>query len=156
MSIWPYWPVWPFLLALAVVCSFWNWRASAAIAAAIIGVQLIKGLGLPQTQILYFGFYVALGFVTFTLFNKIAGAFLTAIGLVYLFHILGYIPHYPKIIITEFILVVGLFIGVSDGGNGKGILDMHRIPFGSYGLRSDRVTVQPSEMVEAETGKVAD
>ena len=124
MSIWPYWPVWPLLLVACGLASLWNWRAGLAFAAVIMAMQGVKALDLAQPQVIFFALYVTAGLIAWAFLDRIAGFTMAIVGFVYLLHILGVIPHYPKVIIAEALIVFGLIIGAFNGGQSGGLLAM--------------------------------
>lgn len=124
MSIWPYWPVWPLLLIACGVASLWNWRAGLAFAAVIIAMQGVKAVDLAQPQGVYFTLYVLAAVIAYGFLDRIAGYTMAIVGFVYLLHLLGYIPHYPKVIIAEIVIGLGLIIGAFNGGQSGGLRAM--------------------------------
>ena len=121
MTVWPYLPVWPFLLGLCAICALFNWRAALAFALCIGVTKLLKSGNFPVEQIYFLAIYSCIGCLCFFLWDKVAGAFLVFVGMLYVGHVIGWVGHYPKVILAELVLVLGMFVSAYIGPSG-GIL----------------------------------
>lgn len=113
--------VWPFLLGGAAICALWNWRAGVLFAMAIVGVKITQYVAADPSQLFFFSIYSVLGVLAFFLWDKHAGVVLCLVGLIFASHMAGLIEHFPKVILTEIAVILGMLTCAISGPSG-GIL----------------------------------
>lgn len=118
MSIWPFWPVWPFLMGLAGVCAYWNWRAALAFATCVMLVRLLLYLELQYFLFWRMILYSVTAFVVIFFVDRIAGGFFALVSASLAAVMLGIIAHRTHVMASEITLVAGMIVSAYIGPSG--------------------------------------
>lgn len=110
--------VWPFLISLALVCSFKNWRAGAAFILCILCVRLFLYLELKDPLVWRMVLYSVTSFVVLFFVDRVAGGFFAIVGVSMIGAMLGLWSVRGHVIFSEVTLAAGMIASAISGPSG--------------------------------------
>jgi len=146
VSIWPFLPVWPFLMAGALLCSWWNWRAGLSFLVCLGLVRLCINLELKDPLVWRMVLYSVIAVVALFFVDRVAGGFFALISLSLVCAMLGVYAANTHVYLSEAILVLGMLASAVSGPSGGLLAPLHPSGRGSDLHMAPQHSKAPSEV----------